>query len=287
MKYTAPEAMTMLDALRKLLGGASNNTIKQYLKNGRIHLNGVVEKVATTAVPKGAEVSLVAERKGHHKRLPFKLHWEDEHLLVAIKAPGMLSSGEGITRKPTLHKLVDEYVKESSKGKKRAYVVHRLDKEVGGLILYAKSEKVRDLLKEHWTEYTKRYLALTEAAPPKAEGTVETHLAEFKQKMEVVPPNSMGAARAVSHYRYVRPEAKYHLIEVQLETGKKNQIRVHLAHIGCPIVGDRKYGADGGMERQVRLLSYHFSMRHPVTGVPLQWEIQPERPFLRPVTPRA
>jgi 23S rRNA pseudouridine1911/1915/1917 synthase len=282
MKHTPEKPSTVQDALRHILGGASNSTMKQYLKNGRVRLNGVVVKVGSTPVPNGMAVEVVAHTKERRKKAPFRIVWEDLNIVVAIKPQGILSSGEGITRRPTMHKLVDEYVKEESRGKKAAYVVHRLDKEVSGLIIFAKTEAVRDKLKDNWATYTKRYLALTESKPEATEGKVDTWLAEFKQTMQVVEPNSMGAVRAVSQYKYIRPEGKFHLLEVTLETGKKNQIRVHLAHIGCHIVGDRKYGADASAERKVRLLSYFLEITHPMSGQPLKFEIQPDAGFLNP-----
>ncbi len=282
MKYSPDKPSTVQDVLRHMLGGASNSTIKQYLKNGRVHLNGVVVKIGNTIVTKGMEVEVKQLNKERRTKAPFRIAWEDTHLVVVIKPQGILSAGEGITRKPTMHKLVEAYVKEETRGKKGAYVVHRLDKEVSGLMIFAKTEAIRDKLKENWSTYTKRYLALVETRPEQDSGSIDTWLAEFKQTMQVVAPNSMGAARAISHYRYVRPEGKYHLMEVTLETGKKNQIRVHLAHIGCNIVGDRKYGADASVERKVRLLSCYMELAHPISGQPLKVEIQPDAGFMRP-----
>jgi 23S rRNA pseudouridine1911/1915/1917 synthase len=261
--------------------------MKQYLKFGRVRLNGVVVKVATTTVPVGGVVELGRQTKERKRKADFTIVWEDDHLLLAVKPAGVLSAGEGIMKKPTMHKQADLYVKEQSRGKKGAFVVHRLDKEVTGLILFAKTEAVQEKLKDQWSTFTKRYLALCEGKPPHNQGAVDTWLAEFKQTMHVVKPDVPGAVRAISHYRYVRPEGKYHLVEVTLETGKKNQVRVHLAYIGCNIVGDRKYGADDSVNRKVRLLAYSLEIAHPISRKPLKWEIQPDAGFLNPdKTPR-
>ncbi len=282
MKYIADTPGTVTDVLSKILEGANKTTIKQYLKFGRVRLNGVMVKVGDTPISKGAVVEIVKLTKERRRKADFHIVWEDKDLVVVVKPSGVLSAGEGITRAATMHKMVQEYVKEESRGRKSAFVVHRLDKEVTGLMLFAKSEAVQEKLKDNWARYTKKYLALTEAKPPREHGTIDTWLAEFKQTMHVVNADVRGAVRAISHYRYVRPEGKYHLVEVTLETGKKNQVRVHLAHIGCHIVGDRKYGADDSINRKVRLLSQSLEISHPDGGKALKWEIQPDSGFLNP-----
>jgi 23S rRNA pseudouridine1911/1915/1917 synthase len=282
MKYTASAPTTVIEALGKLLEGANKTTLKQYLKFGRVRLNGVVVKVGDTPIAQGAVVEIVNITKERRRKADFQIIWEDKDMIVVIKPAGVLSAGEGITRAATMHKTVHEFVKEESRGKKGAFVVHRLDKEVTGLMIFAKSESVQEKLKENWSRYTKKYLALTEAKPPREQGTIDTYLAEFKQTMHVVKPDVPGAVRAISHYRYIRPEGKYHLLEVTLETGKKNQVRVHLAHLGCHIVGDRKYGADDTLNLKVRLLSQCIEITHPVGGKALKWEIQPDSGFLNP-----
>lgn len=262
--------------------GASNSTLRKLLKYGMVKLNGKVEKNGSTRVTSGSQIEVDKKAKDDRKQVkaPFKLIWEDSHLLVIDKEAGVLSSGEGITKRPTLHKLADEYVKDTSNGKQRAFIVHRLDKEVGGLILFAKSEEVQQKLKESWHLFTKKYLALCHSKPQPEVGTIDTWLIERKQTMKVVPTNSQDAVKAVSHYKFLREEGDYFLVEVKLQTGKKNQIRVHLAHIGSPIVGDRKYGIETDVDRDVRLLSYYLEIQHPITGEVLKWELTPPKRFL-------
>ncbi len=281
--YRTPNPTTVIEALSHILVGASKTTMKQYLKHGRVKLNGVVVKIPDTAIPSGAVVEIGTQSKLlTKKKAPFQIVWEDPHIIVVIKPAGRLSSGEGIMRAPTMHKLVETYVKEQGSGQRGAYVVHRLDKEVTGLLIFGKTEAIQEKLKKEWKHYKKRYIALTEAKPPKQEGTIDTWLAEWKQTMRVVPETTSGALHAVSHYKYLRPEGENHLLEVELETGKKNQIRIHLAHIGSHIVGDRKYGASDKVHTQVRLMAYQLEITHPITAKPHKWEIQPDTRFLNP-----
>jgi 23S rRNA pseudouridine1911/1915/1917 synthase len=278
MKYNVKKNSSLLDFLKIHYAGASNSTIKSYFKNGQIKINNVVAKSPEDQLKQGDVVEVLKEGEKSKVKLPFKLVYEDDAILVVEKVAGVLTSGEGITKRPTLHKLVDTYLQAKSKGKIKAHVVHRLDKEVIGLVLFAKSEKIVEILQTNWKKYTKKYLALTRNKPEKPSGTIDTWLIERSLKMNVIPAEIPGAVHAITHYRWLRFEKKNSLIEVTLETGKKNQIRVHLSHIGCPIIGDEKYGDT--TKSQVRLMGFFLEILHPVTGKKVSWNLEPERSFL-------
>jgi 23S rRNA pseudouridine1911/1915/1917 synthase len=161
-----------------------------------------------------------------------------------------------------------------------AYVVHRLDKEVTGILMFAKSEKIVIALQESWKKFTKKYLALTASTPPQPAGTIDTWLIERNLKMNVIHKEIPGAVHAITHYKWLRFERKNSLLEVTLDTGKKNQIRAHLSHMGCPIIGDEKYGDKRPKKTQVRLMSYFLEIIHPVTGKTMKWEIEAPKTFL-------
>lgn len=278
MKYNIKKNSQLLDFLKIHYAGASNSTIKSYFKNEQIKINNVVAKSPEDQLKQGDVVEVLKEGEKSKVKLPFKLVYEDDAILVVEKVAGVLTSGEGITKRPTLHKLVDNYLQAKSKGKIKAHVVHRLDKEVIGLVLFAKSEKIVEVLQTNWKKYTKKYLALTRSKPEKPSGTIDTWLIERSLKMNVIPAEIPGAVHAITHYKWLRFEKKNSLIEVTLETGKKNQIRVHLSHIGCPIIGDEKYGDT--TRSQVRLMGYFLEILHPVTGKKVSWKLEPERSFL-------
>ncbi len=278
MKYHVKKNSSLLDFLKIHYAGASNSTIKSYFKNEQIKINNVLAKSQEDQLKQGDVVEVLKEGEKSKVKLPFKLVYEDDAILVVEKVAGVLTSGEGITKRPTLHKLVDTYLQAKSKGKIKAHVVHRLDKEVIGLVLFAKSEKIVEVLQTNWKKYTKKYLALTRTKPEKPSGTIDTWLIERSLKMNVIPAEIPGAVHAITHYKWLRFEKKNSLIEVTLETGKKNQIRVHLSHIGCPIIGDEKYGDT--TKSQVRLMGFFLEILHPVTGKKVSWKLEPERSFL-------
>jgi 23S rRNA pseudouridine1911/1915/1917 synthase len=153
-----------------------------------------------------------------------------------------------------------------SKGKIRTYVIHRLDKEVSGVLILSKSETAMDAIKDKWDETEKHYFALVEGIPENPEGTIKSWLIEDNaMKMHSVNEKP-GAKYAITNYKTIRTLDNYTLLDVKTETGRKNQIRVHLSDIGCPIVGDRKYGASTDFIRRVRLHACSISFPHPVTG---------------------
>ncbi|MBI3135124.1 MAG: RluA family pseudouridine synthase [Bacteroidetes bacterium] len=279
MKYTVKKNSTIQDFLKIHYAGASNSTLKNFFRNQQIMLNGQLVKLPEEQVKAGDSVEVLKEGVKDKKKLPFKLVYEDDSILVVEKPVGILTSGEGITKRPTLHKLVDTYLQQKTKGKVHAHVVHRLDKEVIGLVLFATSEHIVETLQTNWKKYTKKYLALTRSVPEKPEGTIHTWLVERSLKMNVVPKQTEGAIEAISHYKWLRFERKNSLVEVTLETGKKNQIRVHLSHIGCPIIGDEKYGDT--TKTQIRLMAYSLEILHPVTGKKMSWKLEPEPGFLK------
>ena len=137
------------------------------------------------------------------------------------------------------------YIKDRSKGKERIYIIHRLDKEVSGIILFAKDEAVQEKIKESWSKNIKRYYALVEGRPEKPKGIIRSYLAEGPKEMMVSSPDPERGKLAVTHYETIKEYPAHTLLEVSLETGRKNQIRVHLADIGCPLL------ATGGTDQRI------------------------------------
>jgi 23S rRNA pseudouridine1911/1915/1917 synthase len=164
--------------------------------------------------------------------------------------------------------MLNEYERSKTKDRSgRVYIVHRLDRDASGLIVFAKSDATKRALQGHWTLATKKYYAITEGTPEERSGTIENYLREdtFK-RVYSVSKNHPEAQRAVTHYRVLRENGGYALLEVTLETGRKNQIRVHLSGIGCPIMGDEKYGARSDPFRRLALHACFLSFPHPSTG---------------------
>lgn len=277
MEYQIKENTTLQNFFNKHYAGMSNSAIKDFFKKNEVSLNKNKLLHVNYELKKGDVLTIDKIKAKSGPKVPFKIIFEDESLIVVQKQAGQLSSGENITKKPTLHKEVRDYVEAQTKCKKSAYVVHRLDKEVGGLIIFAKSEIISEKLKDNWKKFTKKYLALSAKAPDKSKGTIDTFLVERQEKMFVCDEKTPKAVRAITHYQFKEKKGKLALFEVTLETGKKNQIRVHLSHIGCPIIGDFKYGDT--RKTDIRLMAYQLTIVHPLSGKKITWEIQPDLKF--------
>lgn len=248
--------------LTYLQAGTKTNA-RKLLKRGEVWVDGAVEKRPETQVVPGQVVQI--ERLAQPKaRAPFTILFEDEHLIACVKPAGMLTVNEDSNRSMSLHKLVDAYVREASWHKLRAHVVHRLDRDVSGVLIFAKSRAILVALEDNWRSYEKIYHALVESCPREDEGRVESWLKENKAMKVFSCPEQEGAKHAVTHYRILKRLKDRTLLEIRLETGRKNQIRVHMSDIGCPIVGDAKYGASQKLNR-IELYAHQLSITHPVT----------------------
>ena len=189
----------------------------------------------------------------------------DDAIVVVDKPAGLLSMGSQREKERTAYRILNEHLKASAKSPlQQVFIVHRLDRETSGLMLFARNESTQAALQQNWKKVTKRYLGIVEGTPSNAQGTLKHNLAESKSLM--VHRVDKGGEPAITHYRVLRTHGNKSLLELTLETGRKNQIRVQLAAIGCPIVGDRKYGARTDPARRLALHSCELKFRHPVSG---------------------
>ena len=161
---------------------------------------------------------------------------------------------------------MNDFVRETSQNKERVFLVHRLDLEVSGVMIFAKSIAVKDILEAGWRENDKIYDAIVEGQLSPQAGRVESWLTENSALKVYATAPGPNAKQAISHYRVLKTLGSCSLVEVRLETGRKNQIRVHLADLGCPIVGDRKYGALADPFGRIALHARLLAFNHPVTG---------------------
>ena len=284
MKITAGESGSILDVLKKAMGTDSSTRIRKYVRHGRVLCNGrqVIRPDMNVNSGDVLEVTRDPAAGAHRVELPVPILYEDHDLIAVEKPAGMLTAGTGSGKKPSLYHLVNFYVRQNAFHRAGVFVVHRLDREVSGIVIFAKSREIQMRIKQSWPTTEKRYYALVEGRPPKSEGTVESWLAEDgQQKVRSVPESTSGARNAVTHYRTLKVIADHTLLEILLETGRKNQIRVHMADIGCPIVGDRRYGASGRFVRRIRLHGFLFEFNHPVAGKRIRIDSRMPAGFLK------
>jgi len=197
--------------------------------------------------------------------------YEDDDLIVVDKPAGLLTVGTDRQRERTAYAALTQYVKKGNpRSRERVFVVHRLDRETSGALIFARSETAKIRLQACWGEIDKRYLAVVQGCPEKIEGTITSYLAENRaQRMY-----STGDPRAgkLSHtaYRVAKTAAGRTLVEVFLLTGRKNQIRVHLADIGHPVIGDEKYGPEKQPRSRLALHAWSIVLPHPTRRTELR-----------------
>lgn len=275
MRHTIDSEAFLLDALAALVPGSSRTTLRQMLAAGRVRVNGGIEKNAKRLLRGGDVVDLA--RREHHALLPadVALLYEDDDLLVVVKPSGLLTVSTEAEREKTLQAALNRYLR--AKGlKDRIHVVHRLDRDSSGVLVFAKSFEIREELKEMFANHDidRVYVAIVEGIIHPPEGTIRTHVREGKDLMvRSVDPRAFPDAKpAVTHYRTVRAGRQYATLEVTLETGRKNQIRAHLSEAGHPIAGDGRYGATTDPIGRLALHARRLGFRHPATGKAMTFE---------------
>lgn len=198
--------------------------------------------------------------------------YEDAELIAIHKPAGLLSVATDSQRSVTAWRQVTDYLQSRNKAA-RAWVVHRLDRDTSGVLLFAKNQPLKLALQARWNELVtyRGYLAVVAGRPPEEAGLVRTWLLENRAHMVYSAPKHKGGKEAVTRYRVLARRGGFSLLEVEIDTGRKNQIRVHMADLGCPIVGDRKYGDGQSPLRRLGLHAGRLDLTHPVTGRPLSF----------------
>ncbi len=273
---TVEQPAELLAYLFAAYSNEKKTKVRQWLKHGAVQVNGrsitqfnhplEVGDVVTFA---GKEVTQAASE------LPagLKVLYEDAALLVIEKPARLLSMASETERERTAYAFLTTYVRRGdATSADRVWIVHRLDRDASGLMVFAKTEAVKQALQAEWHKAEKKYLAIVEGALPADSGKFESHLNESAPFKVFSAPPSDRTRLAITNYQVLKRGKSRTLVEVRIETGRRNQIRVHMADAGCPIVGDRKYGAKTNAAHRLALHAAGLSFAHPVSGETLKFE---------------
>lgn len=257
----------LLDYLLATMSDRKRTTVKDFLKHNQVMVNGNVTRRWDLPLRAGDIVRVNTSREFQLFRNP-RLHimYEDDDIIVVNKGYGLLSVGTDSKREGTAYSLLREYVKRVDP-RQKLFIVHRLDQQTSGVMLFAKSAEAKEAMQHNWNNMVleRKYAAIVKGRPDPAEGTITSYLAENAAHEVYSTDKPSEGKLAVTRYRTVRTRGGYSLLEVQLETGRKNQIRVHLAEQGLPIVGDRRYGSDISPIHRLALHAETLRFVHPVT----------------------
>ncbi len=196
------------------------------------------------------------------KKEKLDIVYEDKYLIIVNKKSGMLTISTDKEKINTLYHKVREYLQKQNKNNK-VFIIHRLDKDTSGLIMFAKSEKIKRLMQDNWANVKREYLAVVNGTVKDNKGIIKSYLKETKTNL-VYSTNKNGKL-AITEYEKIKSNKLYTLLKINLLTGRKNQIRVHLNDLGYPIVGDKKYSKIKNKVKHLYLHANHLEFIHPLT----------------------
>ncbi len=274
-----------VDLVVRQLSGTSRSQVRGLVDHGCVSINGAACTTLASLVKVGDLVSIrfdpsqrYREKKKRWDDRTFDVLFEDDHIIVVDKSAGTLTVPTNRGDENTLVDRVSIYLSHS-RSSREAWVVHRLDRQVSGLLVFGKHEAVAKRLIEQFKlrKPQRVYAAIVAGVMSSDSGTFESHLATGKNLDVYATRPSAKAERAVTHYRVLKRMSDTTLVEVTLETGKRNQIRVHFADAGHPVLGDPRYGTEQAahphwIRKRIALHARSLSFQHPVTGQAVTFE---------------
>ncbi len=267
-EFPVEQPSRLLDHLIQSLPDRKRTVVKQLLAHNQVAVNGKPERQFDLQLEPGdvVKVNFTREfRVFYNRRL--KIVYEDDDIIVVNKGYGLLSMGNDKTPDGTAYSILRDYVKWANPLNK-IFIVHRLDRDTSGLMMFAKSEEAKRRMQHNWNNMVlnRTYVAVVEGIVEQEDGVVRSYLAETSRYEVYSTDDPEKGQLAVTRYRRVQHGGRFSLMELELDTGRKNQIRVHMNDLGHPISGDRKYGAQASPLHRLALHARTLRFKHPMTG---------------------
>ena len=274
LTFKVKEQNELMKFLIENLPNKNRNNIKSLLKNKQVLVDGAAISQFNHPLNPGQEVMITESRFSDKDMKGIKVVYEDEYLIAVEKASGILSIATDKEREKTAYNIVKNYVK-SRNPLEKLFIVHRLDRETSGVMIFAKTEKMQQILQTNWQKMVleRTYVAVVEGKVEKNSDTIVSYLKEnsafvtFSSDKEIE-----GSKKAITHYTVLKRSKGFSLVEANIETGRKNQIRVHMQSLGHSVVGDKKYGATTNPLGRLGLHAKSIIFKHPKTGKILSFQ---------------
>lgn len=267
LSFPVNEETTLMPFLMSSMPERKRTSIKELLRHNQVAVNGTPISQFNSVLNPGDEVKVNLTREWrvfYNRRL--KIVYEDDDIIVVNKGYGLLSMGNDKVKDGTAYSILREYVKWENP-RNKIFIIHRLDRDTSGLMMFAKTIEAKETMQHNWNNMVlnRKYLAVVEGKVEPADGVVRSYLAENSEHEVYSTPDSSKGQLAVTRYRTLSSKNGYSLMEVELDTGRKNQIRVHMKELGHPIAGDRRYGASSSPIHRLALHAQTLRFVHPVT----------------------
>ena len=268
LEFTVETPARLLEYLIASMPDRNRTQVKKLLGHDQVMVDGTVTRQFDQELPAGSHVSVNLTRsfvQFANRRI--QMVYEDDDIIVINKGYGLLSMSNDKIKEGTAYSILRDYLKEKDP-RNKLFIVHRLDQHTSGLMLFAKNVKAKEAMQHNWNNMVRRrqYVCVVEGILDPAEGVRQSYLAENSQHVVYSTDNPEVGQLAYTRYKTLRRGQGYTLAEVELETGRKNQIRVHMKDLGHPIAGDRKYGAKTSPIHRLALHARTLCFIHPVTG---------------------
>lgn len=272
-KYIVKENEILIEFLKKMFSNLSKNSVKSLLHNEKVFVNGNM----TTKYNYELNIGDVVEiREKVAKNID--IIYEDKDIIVINKPSGLLTVATEKEKNKTAYHLVMEYLKKKNKNN-RIFIIHRLDKDTSGIIMFAKNERAKHLYQDNWNDIVKKrcYYAVIDGKMENKEGTIKSYLKENGNMVYSVKDRS--GKLAITEYKVLKERKNISLLDINLKTGRKNQIRVHMKENKTPILGDLKYGEKSKLINRLALHAYKLELVNPITKKLLTFEINMPNEF--------
>jgi len=281
--FTVEKKDTLLASLLALLPHKSRNTLKALLRDGQVLIDGTPVTQFDHGLKPGQRLEVRWDKKTPQQQPHgLKIVYEDQDLIIINKPSGLLTIATAKEKRKTAYAVLSDYVKMEDPENK-IFIIHRLDRETSGLLMFAKNERIKEEIQKTWTTTIdqRTYIGVVEGEVQRQEGTITSWLHESKAFIVYSSQNSQHGQKAVTHYKKIKGNKNFSLLQINLETGRKHQIRVHMQDIKHPIIGDSKYGSTQSPIRRMGLHAQVLAFTHPKTGKACRFETDVPRKFLQ------
>ena len=266
-EYEVKQECELLEFLFLTLKDQSRNSVKSLLSNHKVSVDGAPISQFNFKLFPGDTV-IISKTPIHKKtRSNLPIIFENDEIIVINKPSGLLSIASDKEKGSTAYRMLTEYVQQKDKHN-RIFVVHRLDEDTSGVLMVAKSVKLQQALQDKWNELVSKrgYYAIVEGHLDSKSGTVKSYLKKNSQNMMYSSKKPGDGQFAVTHYKVIQEIEGYSLVDVHIDSGRKNQIRVHMGDLGHHVIGDDKYGNPSNPIKRLGLHAYELELKHPFTG---------------------